>query len=63
MFAFVIIRVLAIVGFTLLPMTIFNLWYQEELESWEKKNLGWFRAAGNVIIGSIALSIMLALVA
>lgn len=63
MFAFVVTRVLAVIGFTLLPMTLFNLWYQEELATWEKRKLEWFRVAGNVIIGSIALSIMLAILA
>ena len=62
-FAFVVIRVLAVIGFTLLPMVLFSLWYQEELESWEKHNLGWFRVAGNIIIGSIALSVLLAILA
>lgn len=63
MFAFVVIRVLAVIGFTLLPITLFNLWYHEELMYSEKRRLEWFRVAGSIVIGSIALSVMLAILA
>lgn len=59
MFAFVLIRVLACVGLTLIPLTLFNLWYQEEVACLGGRELTPFRAAVNVIIVALSLAVLL----
>lgn len=72
MFASALIRVLAIIGFTLLPLTIVNVWFQEEVIGEPSQfndcaaraaRYAWLRAALNIIVGTIVLAFLLALVA
>jgi hypothetical protein len=57
MFAEFMMRSLAIVGFTLLPLFLVNLWAHEE------KVPSWMRAWASVIVGSLALALNIGLFA
>jgi len=74
MFASIVIRVLLVIGFTLFPLMLVNVWYQQEVIGEPGRfvtaqdlasrhaRYGWLRVSLNLIAGCVTLAIMLALV-